>query len=262
MDMVESQEKELFGHNKEIEDRIFRKYGELRIQKGLCNKCNVPKEVNDGLPVSFFVIGEDFPKQETRIMFVGKTVQSGWESEPKDEASGFLDVRKYAKEWLFLPFWSTYPFWQCIKEICQILWKTADAEEIWRRIAITNLVKCSTSPELDTTPDLLKRNCIEIAGFFENEVKIAQPSHIILFTGFDYDEYLKRVSFGYNYRDGEKIRTSVGSIELWQRDFLEADKVKMRFLRTYHPGFFKKQEDKMIFCKCIAEWITKSPILP
>lgn len=251
-------EKELIGHNKEIEDRIFKKYSELRMRKGLCRKCNAPKEVNDGLPVSFFVIGEDFQKQELRIMFVGKTVQSGWESEPRNKASGFLDARKYAKEQLFLPFWSTYPFWQCIKEICQILWKTTDSEKIWRRIAITNLVKCSTSPDLDTTSDLLKRNCIQIAGFFENEVKIAQPTHIILFTGSDYDEYLKKVSFGYEYRDGEKIRTSEGGIKLWQRDFLETDKVKMRFLRTYHPGYFKKQEEKWKFCQLIVEWITQS----
>jgi hypothetical protein len=266
-----SLERELAGHNKEVEDRIFEKYAELRVGRGLCGECNVPKEVNGGLPVSFFVVGEDFQKQESRIMFVGKTVQSGWESEPRNEASGFLDSRKYAKEELFLPFWSTYPFWQCIKEICQLVWEIDNPEEIWRRIAITNLVKCSTSSSLDTTPLQLKRNCIENARFFENEVKIARPTHMILFTGLDYDEHLKKLSFGYDcfkeitgivfFDEAERkeVLHFKGTEKEWERVFLEGEKVKMRFLRTYHPAFFKKQEDKRTFCQHIAAWIKLSP---
>jgi len=248
-------ERELAGHNKEIEDRIFEKYAELRVGRGLCGKCSVPKEVNSGLPVSFFVVGEDFQKQELRVMFVGKTVQSGWESSPRNEASGFLDSRKYAKEELFLPFWSTSPFWQCIKEICQIVWEINNLEEMWRRIAITNLVKCSTSPDLDTTPPLLKRNCIENAGFFENEVKIARPTHMILFTGPDYDEYLKKLRFGYDDyeekdaisfldEEGKIIEHFEGGRELWEGAFLEGGKVKMLLLRTYHPASYMKREEK------------------
>jgi hypothetical protein len=263
----ELMKKELIGHNKEIEERIFKKYGELRIQKGLCRNCSPPKEVNDGLPVSFFVIGEDFPKLKCRVMFVGKTVQNEWESEPRDEASGFLDARWCVKEQLFLPSWSTYPFWQCIKEICQISWKATDLEEIWRRIAITNLVKCSTSPGLDTTPDTLKKNCIRNAGFFENEVKISQPTHMVFFTGLDYDEYLKELMFGYNetkdyplnfHFEGKKITPFEGADKWWERDFLEGDEIKMRLLRTYHPGFYRKQEDKSRFCELVAKWITQS----
>jgi hypothetical protein len=255
---------ELDGHNKEIEDRIFRKYRDLRVEKKeLCDKCNPPRDVNGGLPVSFFVVGEDFPKQQTKLMFVGKTVQSGWDEgqeHHKDEASGFIDARGYAKKALFLPSWSTYPFWQCIKEICQTLWNTNDLEQIWRRITITNLVKCSTSPERDTTPHLLKENCINLAGFFENEVKIAQPTHIILFTGLNYDENLEKVTFGYDFVNVEKT-LDIG-VASWKRDFLEDGKVKMRFLRTYHPGYFKTQEEKWQFCQFIVDWIDQSPILP
>lgn len=246
------------GHDNEIEDQIFKKYGELRKEKGLCKGCNVPKDVNGALPVSFFVIGESFQEQKFRVMFVGKTVQSGWENEPIEVVSGFIDPRKYAKKELFLPFWSTTPFWQCIKEICQKLWKMTDPEDIWRRIAITNLVKCSTSPGLDTTPESLKGNCIQNAAFFENEVKIAQPTHLVLFTGLDYDDYLNDVSFGYEYRDGKK--GSLCGVKLWQRDFLEANKVKLRFLRTNHPAHFMKKIDQQNFCKLIVKWIRLNPV--
>jgi uracil-DNA glycosylase len=252
----------LIGHNKEIEDQIFKKYAELRKEKDLCKECNAPKEINNGRPVSFFVVGEDFPKQKFRVMFVGKTVQDRWEDQPVDPASDFIDPRKYAREHLFMPSWSTYPFFQCIKEICQILWKTNNLEDIWRRIAITNLVKCSTSPGCDTTPELLKRNCIQNARFLEEEVKIAKPTHIVFFTGLNYDEYLDKIGFGYNqYGGGEKIdhlECWEGPIKMWQKNFIEDGEVKMRYLRTYHPSFFKFKGEKVkeVFCQLIAQWIT------
>lgn len=245
-------EKELIGHNKEIESKIFKKYAELR-ERGLCKDCVSVKRVNDGLPVSFFVIGEDFLKQEQRIMFVGKTVQDEWEDEPINNVSGFIDSRRYAKEQLFLPFW------QCIKEICRNLWKTTDEESIWRKIAITDVVKCSTSEYKDTTPELLKNNCILNAGFFEQEVILTQPTHMILFVGSGYDKYLEDLDFGLKYKDLDRVE---GGIKLWQRNFLENGQVKMRFLRTYHPGFFKrrKKEVRQNFCQLIADWIVNTPI--
>jgi hypothetical protein len=263
-------EKELIGHNKEIEDHIFEKYRELRTTD-VCLECNSVKRVNDDHPVAFFVVGEDFPKQKYKIMFVGKTVQDGWENDPLDSLSGFIDPRKYAKEHLFLPFWKKLPFWQCIKEVCRYLWKTTDEESIWRRIAITNLVKCSTSEYRDTTPEILKINCIQNAKFFEYEVKMAQPTHIVFFTGRDYDWFLDKIDFGYekgdseygdNSNDEKSLKEWSGPMMLWQKTFLEKGNVKMRFLRTYHPGFLEKKKDyvKKKFCQLVAEWIVTSSI--
>ena len=249
-------EEDLIGHDRELENQIFKKYHELRIEKELCKKCVTSNEVNNGLPVSLYLVGEDFKNQEIKTLFVGKTVQSGWESDPKDEKSNFIDTRVWAKQ-KFLPFWSTEPFWLCIKEICQRLWDTNDLSEIWKRISITNLVKCSTSSGLDSTPDTLKNNCIQ-AGFFEYEVKILQPTHIIFITGPGYDEYLKKINFGYIYRDIAKMYDPNTRIDLWQRDFIESDLVKMKFLRTYHPGYYKNLEDKRNFSQVIANWINGS----
>lgn len=259
--------KELDDHDKETEDRIFEKYAELRIGKGLCRECKVPKDINDGFPVSFFVVGKDFRKQESRLMFVGKTVQSGWEEVSiKNGVSGFWDARMYGKEGLFLPSWSSGPFWQSIREICQRLWEINNPEEMWRKIAITNLVKCSTSRDLDETPLELKINCIQRAGFFQEEVKITKPTHMILFTGPNYDKYLEELTFGYNPSEvypieisveGKKIIPFRGADRWLGRDFLEGDEIKMRFLRTYHPSFYLNAGagDKELFCQHIALWI-------
>jgi hypothetical protein len=255
--------KELIGHNLEIEECIFQRYRELR-NKGVCRECAIPNKVNNGYPVSFFVVGEDFQKQQFRVIFIGKTVQGGWEDDPKNEASGFIDVRKSTKEQLFLPFWSTYPFWQCIKEIGQVLWDTSDPEVIWKRIAITDLVKCSTSTDLDNTSDTLIKNC-QKAGFFENEVEIIKPTHLVLFTGSDYDTFLEKLHFNSksidetNSKDSRDVGGKRGQVKWWHRKFIDKEMVKMHFLRTSHPGYLKEAEQKENFCKYIAEWVRTYP---
>jgi len=82
-------------------------------------------------------------------MFVGKTVASGWQSEESIPGSDFIDSREYSKEYLFLPTVKSWiqgsSFWEAIKAVCQIIWKDSSLEEIWQKIAITNLVKCSSA---------------------------------------------------------------------------------------------------------------------
>lgn len=250
------------GHCKEIEDRIFEKYYRLRSEKkNFCQECRKKhgkRILNEGRPVSFFVVGEDFQKTDNhhKIMFVGKTVQSGWESKPIK--SGFIDARQYAREELLPQFWGN-SFLQCIKEICRILWNPDNLESIWRRIAITNLVKCSTSKSGDNTPDLLRRNCITKARFIEEEVKLIKPTHLVLFTGFDYDGYLEEIGFEGTSKDPMKLgNTGEKKISVMRWDGkLEKDGVKIRFLRTCHPSYFNFKSDslKECFCEAIAGWI-------
>ena len=90
----------LIGHNREIEDAIFDMYREIRSKNSeICDNCKrSTKILNKGHPVSFFVVGKDFHRELYRIMFVGKTVQNGWEQDPIENISGFIDARRGAKE--------------------------------------------------------------------------------------------------------------------------------------------------------------------
>jgi hypothetical protein len=74
-------EQRLEGHNGAIEDAMIKKYVELRQRSCGCSarKPYLSDDINDGRPVSFYVIGEDFPKLTTRAMFAGTTVADGWE---------------------------------------------------------------------------------------------------------------------------------------------------------------------------------------
>lgn len=266
-------EKRLIGHNHELEDLIIKKYIELRQKKGGCSTCKpyISDDINDGRPVSFYVVGEDFPKQTFRVMFVGKTVANGWESEDSIPDSDFLDAREYSRENQFLPVrnsWTKgYFFWEAIKGICQIIWDDNSLDEIWRKIAITNLVKCSTSVNEDETPDSLKRNCIEKMRFFENEVIIAKPTHLILFTGSHgpkyYDDYINKLDFGYNFPPVDVTRVTyydknVG-VSWWHRKFLKENKTRLNLLRTYHPASRRTPSEQSSFCNSLAEWIMQNP---
>lgn len=264
MGSTKSTDKELIGHCKVIEDRLFESYANLK-KPDICKKCGVPKDINEGHPVSFFVVGKDFPTQQFKIMFVGKTVQNNWEDNLIDNKSGFLDARYNTRESLFLPFWSTGSFFQCIKEVCQYLWETNNPDEIWRRISITDLVKCSNSESEDETTPTMISNC-QKSGFFLNEVKIVKPTHIIFFTGNDYDDYIRSLDFGKVLEDKSD---SVGLDEenvksrdtmWWHKKFLLGNGTKMQFLRTAHPTSFTRRNntEKENFCRLIAKWVESS----
>ena len=247
----------LAGHNKELEEKILKEYAKIR-KTGVCKACDKynGEKVNNGYPASIFVVGEDFQEQAFRVMFVGKTVQDGWESDLIKEL-GVLDIRKSAQE-LFYPQWSSpNPFFQSIRQVCTMLWGVQDLD-YWRRISITNLVKCSTSTDSDTTPDTMVSNCIN-AGFFEKEVSMTKPTHIVFFVGPYYN--LGSIHFGFDPLEDEvEEKTSIGKKTLlWgHRRFVDSKgSVRMQYLRAYHPGYLNiaKNEVKEQYCRHIAEWV-------
>ncbi|MEM2878955.1 MAG: hypothetical protein QXG10_05380 [Candidatus Hadarchaeales archaeon] len=265
--------KPIEGHDYELESRIFEAYRKIRKeQKQICEDCSKnAKILNGGHPVSFFGVGENFRQERYRVLFVGKTVQSGWEEDWKDglrdEASGFIDARERGRN-LFLPFFGAYnwQFWQCIKEVSRKLFETNDPDELWKKIAITNIVKCSTSEGRDTTPVELKENCVSKAKFFQEEVKIIEPTHIIFFTGLDYDDYIKEIDFGceYNGKKDNKGYQFLGEAKVlwWHRTFLKEGRPKINFLRTNHPAhpMFRDAEVAEEFTTKIADWIRQNPV--
>lgn len=248
------------GHDTELERKIFEQYRKIKKEKkDVCKDCEKEKKLpNSKHPVSIFVVGKNFRNEKYKVMFVGKTVLGGWNTDPKDSESSFV----CAKTEGFLPFWSATDINQCIKEVCQKLWLENDAGEIWNKIAFTNIVKCTTSEETDKTPATLKNNCILKARFFEKEVEVIKPTHIIFFTSRSYDKYIDKLDFGYRFKNVTNRTHKKEETIWWHRQFLTNGKVKMHFLRVYHPGFYgrKSQEAKENFAENIANWIKKNRI--
>ncbi len=121
------------------------------------------------------------------------------------------------------------PFWEAIKAICRITWKDYTLEEIWGKIVISNLVKCSASKSNDRTSPEMKKNCIEPMRFFENEVILAKPTQLVIFSGSDkpkyYDQYLSNLSYGYNQKPVFEIDRDFCKYDVawWHQKFIEMD---------------------------------------
>jgi len=257
--MTTKDEKDLIGHDIETEARIFRRYAKIRNEKkDICNCSEKVKEIqnfNDGRPVSFFIVGADMKKTKYKIMFVGKVVtwgfgQNGTSPDPIDEKSGFIDIRFNAKP-VFLA--QDNPFFACIREVCKKLWETDDLEEIWRRIAVTNMVKCSISANFDKTTPEMKDNCLE-AGFVRAEIEEVKPTHLIFFTGHKYDSQIRSL-FDLKHEITDEPDKE---IKIWWT-MPAKDEYKMQVLRTYHPYYLRFiPEAKQFFYEKIVTWITTS----
>jgi len=236
------------------------KYAKIRKKRSeFCEKCNnvVPeiKEVNDGRPVSFFVVGADMKQTKRKLMFVAKTVTSNWGEnanlpDPIHRESGFIDTR-YNSESLFLK--QDNMFFICIAEVCRSLWgNQLGLREIWHRIAVTDIVKCSNNSESwrAKTEGIMKNNCVE-AGFLKAEIEEVKPTHLMFFTGHDYDSQIQEL-LGY---EPEITDEPEKEIRIWWT-MPSNNQSKMQVLRTYHPHYFNYHpKQKTLFYQKIATWI-------
>lgn len=101
----------------------------------------------------------------------------------------------------------------------------------------------------------------------KKEVEIIKPTHLVIFTGLHYDDYLKKLKLWdtspvekvveLKIITGEKRQVKVG---WWYRQYLENGKVTMHFLRTYHPGYLRGKGLLSNFSQEIADWIKDSSL--
>jgi hypothetical protein len=138
------------------------------------------------------------------------------------------------------------PFLRFIWRIAEQLYpeEEDDLDKLLDHIAITNVLKCNTVGKnyVDTTPFALVDNCIEV---LEEEIRALQPKHIVMFTGRAYDEYIGKLTFGFEpvnitnqtctKQITDRVEIKHKSVCWWLRDFSENGHAKLRLLRTRHP---------------------------
>ena len=111
--------------------------------------------------------GTNFQKSRYKILFVGKTARG--DSSP----NYYADADKYKD----LP----WAFWSYTRGIYTKLGLS------WEDVAVTNLVKCNASMNVDTTSPEVKENCICKQQFIKKEIQIIQPTFIVFYTNTYYD---------------------------------------------------------------------------
>ncbi len=223
-----------------IEQNIVNLYQKINVGKSnICIQCN---NINTGLykPVSVWLVGSEYSKQEKRILFLGKN------------ARGECDVNSiFQFEYSRKNLWNSgFPFWTYTKEISKQIFNTDSCEYI----AATNMVKCNSSMGQDTTSQSMKDCCINKMKVLKEEIKIINPTHIIIYTAKDYDDYIfgNKSFFDSVRKVKEDISFAIGDKKM---PYTEAvgiiNSKEIKVLRVGHPERKYKQD----FVKSIVDFI-------
>jgi hypothetical protein len=263
-----------------LEQKIIKMYKQ-EINSGHCLICeNEAKQLRKGkdlcYPKTLFNIGKEFGQNsdKIRLVFVGK---SDWNTkeELKNEAKPIFIIRGkpfynglyMGKDWFDKPSF----FWRYIRDIIQSKKLNLTLDDY----AISNLGKCNIYNKKNTnyredTDYIYYHNCNKI---FEKEMQILQPSHIIFFTGSEFDDLLNGLRFWFNdsywYYQDIKDRDYVERITYrndvqkknrtacwWHRIFYSnsnREKPELQFLRIRHPQGMPDE-----FKEKIIEWLVEN----
>lgn len=231
---------------------------------GSNEKCDLCKKIGkDKLagPISFFHIGSNFGNDTYKIVFVGKNTFYNKEDFEKEKKKGNVaDVTETGRHSIKGEGENCInsPYWYYLRDIIVNLYNNIDKGI--KKVAITNLIKCNTGGPRDITPEEIRRNCINF-GVFENEIKILKPTHIIFFTGRDYDDYIESFDFGFKH---DKIKDKGKQTKIknnkkiiwWEREFCNnKGRIKLKTLRTYHPGYLQRRGCNAFSAEEIVRWI-------
>ncbi len=242
--------------NNPAENELLKIYHDMNLGDcDICKKCRealkCPGELS--APVSAWCIGNAFYEQTKRILFVGKTARSNPGKICDSIGDAFADTREFL-------WWETYDnngkitampsaYWGYTAEITKRIFGI-DSPEF---ISFTNMVKCNYSPDVDTTNNTMKNNCIKKHRVLMQEIKHIKPTHIIFYTGRSYDKYLPAVFDSYKIiKDETKL---IGAYDMpWQEGIGSINDESYHVLRIGHPGM-KKRED---FVGSVVEWINSN----
>ena len=165
-----------------------------------CQECHKTFRGKLSKPLSAWCVGDEFDKQEKRILFVGKIAIGEMGEEflypdyPNDETNPThycMDVFDYARENLGVNYKTA--FWNFILDISQKVFPHVKAEQLLEYIAITNLIKCNNGKSKAAITEFMRFNCIDYLDVVRREIDIIEPTHVIFTTGASFDENLTSI---------------------------------------------------------------------
>ncbi|MBI4648328.1 MAG: hypothetical protein HY738_17520 [Bacteroidia bacterium] len=181
--------------DKKTLDRIYSMYiNEKFGYNEFCKECKKNIEFENG-PVPLFHIGKNYKNNSKRIVFIG-LVAYGWNdiitNQDKTWSEIFLknqkvidktqlDIENRIHELYFLDH-GQVKYLSYIKAACTKIF--GSVENGFDNIAITNFVHCNLGEVRDTLPQVVRDYCANYnkAGFIHKELKILDPTHIVVLT--------------------------------------------------------------------------------
>ena len=192
-------------------------------------------------PVGAWVVGKNFYLHKIRLLFVGKNARGEPGDQYQDLQSGF----RASRDWLWQKQW---PYWRYTRKISENIYGDDSIENI----AFTNIVKCNDSMGRDTTSSVTKNHCICELNVIGREIAIIDPTHVVFYTSWGYDEHIQRI-----FDSFEIVKSTKIVIGRKKMPWLEARGVcgggNINILRTGHPERMKKAD----YVSAICEWVSR-----
>ena len=252
------QEEKQMGMNRGFYSEAEKKLWEMYKEKGVgdCETCMGCRgeERNGHLsrPVSAWFVGDRFYENDhLRILFVGKNARGFFPDAEKEEDRGVSAGINNAFGCRLNLTGKGWAFWNYTREIIGECFGDDSPEHV----ALTNMVKCNNSDSIDTTTEMMKASCIRNLRILTEEIRIVNPTHIVFYTGWDYDDYIKDVFDPDSVRWDCSQRQKVGKYDSpWGAGIGSVDGRKIQFLRTCHP----ERKNKTKFVELVYDWIKKT----
>lgn len=210
-----------------------------------CRRC---REAENGpkYQVGAWFVGDHFSEQNKRILFIGKTARGDIapaenDLPEKEEPGGFnrYRMRECARNQLWNTGWA---YWRYTRDLCCEYFGLDDVNEAREKVAFTNLIKCNNSDHQDTTTPYTIDCCIKKLNIIGEEIKILNPTHVVIYAADDYDEAIENVF----HTDSKRFTITCKHIGKRSVRWREADVnycgMKIHVIQTGHPERKKKKD--------------------
>jgi len=235
----------------EIERKLIKMYEAKGF--GVCDICRKCRDdvINTGkdplwFPMGAFLAGSKMGNQKIKLLIVGKAARGdlGSASEYGYGLKCGRDLYNGNNAWKS----SSWAFWGYTRQIVEMVFGNSCVENI----AITNIIQCNNSLNVDTTRYSTKQHCIEELGAIKEEIRIVNPNTIVFYTAVGYYEFT-RFAFD-EFTEKVSTRISIGKKEmLWQEGAGIIDGAFINTLCTGHPERMNKRE----YTNAVVEWIKR-----
>jgi len=225
-----------------------------------CKECHSTFRGELSKPMSAWIVGNEFNKQEKRVLFIGKIaigddgdkfLYPNYRNDDNSPTHYCINVFGVTRE----NIWNEHStsFWRFIKDLTRKLFPKVAESNLLEYIAITNLIKCNNSESKANITEYMQFNCVDYLDVVRREIDIINPTHIIFLTGKKYDENICNIFD--DIEDKKEIEEPYNN--RWCGNGIIGEKThKFSLLRIRHPqGAEKGLED--IVCK----WLETGELL-
>ncbi len=249
---MSAEEKQRLEFYNDTEKSLWEMYQDICV--GDCKVCTECRENNGcsghfSRPVSAWFVGNDMYTQDIRIMFIGKNARGFFfEDDIPEKDKGVSEGINNAFSSRYDLHGKGWAYWNYTKGIINSIFHDDSPEHV----AISNMVKCNNSADKDTTSDDMKMRCISSLMVVKKEAVIINPTHIVFYTGWDYDNYIDCVFDRIIVPGDISARKMIGAYHApWREGIGILNGNEIRFLRTCHP----ERKKKMEFIENVSGWI-------